>query len=685
MTRSIVRGTCHHDCPDTCGWEVTVDEGIAVSLRGAADHPYSRGELCPKVNRFIDRAYHRDRIATPLRRIGPKGAAEFEPCTWDEALDVVATRLADVIDRHGAEAVLPYSLAGTQGVVQMDSISARFFHHLGASRLERAICGRTAAWGAAMGMGLPLGLDPAAMRSARHIILWGTNTRLANRHLWPFIEEARDHGARVVVIDPIRTMTAEAADEHLQILPGTDAALALAMMSVIIDRGLVDREYVERHTSGFEALAQRCAQFPAGRVAEICGLDATVIERLAVDYATVRPTAIRTLIGPEHRATGAAMYHAIGCLPPLVGAWRDPGGGLARSTGVYADAALDGHAVSRPDLLDGRTPRTLNMSSLGHDLTDPTLDPPIAAIVVYNSNPVVIAPDQGRVVEGLSREDLFCVVLEHFVTDTARYADIVLPATTQLEHLDLVPSWGHLLLGLNRPAIAPVGEALPNTEIFRRLARAMGLSEPSLYDSDAEVIDAALASGHDWVAGIDRERLEEDTWVRLEIGATGRDYAEGGFVTGSGRFEFNSSLAESLGHDPLPGWSPTPAPAGTPLMLLSVKTHTRFHNASYSHLDAHLPIERRPRLTMHPDDAARRDLVDGDAVRVRNERGHLLVDVTVSDRVARGTVSVPFGWTALGSPGGSSVNVLTNPDLVDAGGAPAFFDTWVEVERADSR
>ena len=527
--RRVVHGTCHHDCPDSCGWEVTVEDGRAVKLRGRADHPFSQGELCPKVNRFLDRVYSPERILRPLRRVGRKGESRFEEVSWDDALAAIATRLRGVIDEHGAEAILPFSDAGNQSLLSVMGLDGRFFHHLGASLIDRSICGPTVGAGVRMTNGSSLGLDPLELRHSQLILLWATNTRLTNRHLWPTIEAARADGAKVVVIDPIRTITAESADAFIQPLPGTDIALMLAMMHVLVRDELIDEPWVAAHTIGFDELAAHVAAWTPERAAALCGIDAHVIEGLARDYGTIRPAAIRTLIGGEHHENGAMFYRTMAVLPALVGAWRDRGGGLARSVGSYHDALIDGAALVRPDLLAGRTPRTINMSRLGEALTDPALDPPVAALFVWNSNPLVIVPNADLVRVGLERDDLFTVVHEQFLTDTARYADIVLPATTQIEATDVVPAWGHLWLGWNEAAIAPVGESCSNTELFRRLAAAMGLEEPSLYADDETLLTDALG------ASVDIDELARVGWVRAPYPDDGRAWGDGVFPDGVGQ------------------------------------------------------------------------------------------------------------------------------------------------------
>ena len=528
MAAATIHGTCHHDCPDSCGWTVTVEDGVAVKLRGRVDHPYSAGELCPKVNRFLDRVYSPDRILQPLRRIGPKGTGEFAPITWDEALAEIADRLHAVIDARGPEAILPYSDAGNQSLLSMMGMDGRFFHALGASRVVRAICGPTVGHGMRMTNGSGLGLDPLELRHSKLILIWGSNTRLTNRHLWPTIEAARADGAKVVVIDPIRTLTAEAADEFVQPLPGTDIALMLAMMHVLVRDDLVDRAWVDAHTVGYPELVDHVADWTPARAAAICGLDEPVIERLAHDWGTIRPAAIRTLIGAEHHENGAMFHRTLAVLPALVGAWQDRGGGLARSVGSYHDALIDEGAISGLDLLPGPLPRAINMSRLGEALTDPTMDPPVDALVVWNCNPLATTPNTELIRAGMARDDLFTVVHEQFLTDTARYADIVLPATTQLETTDVVPAWGHLWMGWNEAAIAPLGEACSNTELFRRLARAMGMHDPALHASDEALLEQALGQK------VDLDELRRVGWLKVPYPEDGRAWGAGVFPTPSG-------------------------------------------------------------------------------------------------------------------------------------------------------
>jgi anaerobic selenocysteine-containing dehydrogenase len=668
-----IRGACHHDCPDTCVWDATVVDGRVTRLRGNPDHPTTRGGLCPKVNRYVDRVYHRDRILQPLRRVGPKGSAEFEEISWEDAIEEIALRLTDVVDSSGPEAVLQYSFAGTQGAIQMGVMADRFFDELGASDIHRHLCGVTAWLGASDVSGLPFGIDPEALRHAQTIILWGTNTRLTNRHLWPALEEAKANGATLVVIDPIRTVTAGSpeVDQFLQIRPGTDVALVLGMVHVMLRDGLLDREWIDGHTSGWDELRMSAEGMSPDATATITGIEESIIESLARAYATNRPAAIRVLIGPEHREHGRDIMRAIAMLPAVTGGWQDVGGGLARSTQIYFEEALNFPVSS------GQR-RTFNMASLGAVLNDETLDPPIQALVVHNCNPAVITPDQNAVITGLERDDLFTVVLEQFITDTARYADIVLPSTTQLEHHDLMIAWGHMYLALNRPAIPPLGAALPNTEIFRRLAAAMGMTDPGLEDSDEALIRQLLDSNHSWLDGITYEKLWESGWARLNVPPGHRPNIDQPPATDDGRLILGS-LTYQPGSESADGDSDLVT--RYPLALISRKQHLKFLNAHYGGFDEHLPAEKEPRLEIHPDDAERRGIGDGDEVRVFNDRGSLTLKATISTDVQPGLMAMPFGWWHRNGADKRGVNALTNPVVRDGIGSAAFHDNLVEIER----
>ncbi len=675
----LVLGTCHHDCPDSCGWQVTVDDdGRAIQLRGNPEHPYSAGELCPKVNRYLGRVYSDERVLHPLRRVGAKGEGRFEQITWNDALTEIAERFHTIIDTHGAEAILPYVSAGNQSLLAL-MFGDRLWHHLGASRLTGGLCGLVAGAGTATTMGTGKGMDPSDLRHSRFIVLWGTNTRLTNRHLWPFIEEARDSGATVVVIDPIRTATAEAADWFLQPRPGTDVALMLAMMHVLVRDGLVDREWVDAHTVGFDDLAAHVADWTPARAAAITGLDEGDIETLARRFGTEAPAAIRTLVGAEHHEHGAMFFRTLTCLPALIGAWRHLGGGYARSVSTWTNDVFDFAALARPDLLAGRSPRGVAMPQLGRALTDPPLGPPLHAVVMIGVNPLVSVPERERVRAGLSRDDLFTVVHDQFVTDTARYADIVLPATTQIEAVDAVTSWGSLHVGWNHAAIEPLGEAVSNSELHRRLARALGCTEPALFDDDLTALRAALPT-------LDLDALQRDGFADTPFPADRRPWADGGFPTPSGKLELRSDALAALGAPALPTYTPpTEAPSAEfPFALLTPKQQMRFLNSSYSHLPQHGPLEPAPALEVCADDAAALGLADGDRARVWNHRAELDLPVRITNRVRPGVVAVPWGWWARhhGGPDAPVANSLTSDAATDWGGGVAFWDTAVAVARA---
>ncbi len=696
MATRTVNGTCHHDCPDTCGWTVTVDDPagstpVAVKMRGNPDHPYSAGELCPKVNRFIDRVYDPDRILHPLRRVGAKGSGEFERVSWDDALTEIADRLHGVIAEHGAEAVLPFSDAGNQGLLAMMGINARLFAHMGASKLLRAICGPTVGAGLRMTNGSGRGMDALELEHSKLILLWGTNTKLTNRHLWPTIEAARAQGARLVVIDPIRTMTADAidverGDRFVQPLPGTDIAMMLAMMHVLIRDGLTNDAWIAEHTLGFDELRAAVADWTPQRAAGVTGVEARVIEQLAIDYASVRPAAIRTLIGAEHHENGAMFFRTLGCLPALTGAWAERGGGIAKSVGSYSEALIDPTALFRPDLerANGPTPlRELNMSRLGDILTAPhageSSGPGVHALVVWNCNPLATVPRAELIREGLVRDDLFTVVHEQFMTDTALYADIVLPATTQIESDDVVLPWGHLWVGWNGAAIDPLGESCSNTEFFRRLAAAMGYTEPCLFDDDDTLLRESLPS-------VDIDELRRVGWIRAPYPDDGRPFGDGEFETASGRVELASDRLERMGQPRVPTFvAPREGPGGEqaeryPLQLLTPKHHTRFLNSGYSQLPRHGPPEGGPFVEVDGADADARDLVDGDLARVWNDRASVNVPVKVTNRLRPGVVAIPFGWWSRHHPDGKVANSLTNDTLTEWGGGVAYSDTLVQIE-----
>ena len=645
-------------------------------MRGDPGHPYSKGELCPKVNKFLDRVYSEDRVLHPLRRVGPKGEGRFEQISWDEALAEIAGRFREIIDRDGEEAIMPYSDAGNQSLLAM-GFPERFWNRMGATRVLRAICGPTVGAGVKMTLGTTKCLDPLEIRHSQLILLWGTNTKLTNRHLWPTIEEARANGAKVVVLDPIRTVTADAADWFIQPLPGTDIALMLAVMHVLIRDGLTDKQWIDDHTLGFDELVVHVGEWTPERAAATCGVSAADIERLATMYGTIRPAVIRTLIGAEHHENGAMFFRTMACLPALVGAWKDRGGGLARSIGVWTGSVVDDNALERPDLLGGRQPRWVNMSRLGETLTE-TTSPPIRGLMVWGCNPLVIAPNSDKIRAGMMRDDLFTVVHEQFLTDTARFADIVLPATTQIEATDVVMPWGHLWVSWNEAAIEPCGESVSNSEVFRRLAHAMGFSEPELYDDDMTVI-------RDSLPGVDVDALRRTGHLRVPYPEDGRPFGDGVFPTASGRVELLSETLAAMGQPALPTFVPPGEGAGSalaqrfPLQLMTPKHHNRFLNSGYSNLPGHGGRETGPFLELCALDAASRGIVDGQRVRVFNDRASIEVPARITERVRPGLVSIPWGWWSHHHPDAMVANTLTNDTLTEWGGGVAFSDTLVEI------
>ncbi len=653
---------------------MSVEGGVAVKMRGNPAHPYSQGELCPKVNHFVERVYSPQRITTPLVRTGTKGEGMFREASWSEALALVAQKTHEAINKHGGETVLPWSSAGNQGLLQMSSLDRRLFARMGSSQTVGALCGSVAKSGFMATTGSARSTNPMNIVDAQYIVLWGTNTRLTNRHLWPFIEEARNKGAKVVVVDPIRTMTADEADWFIQPFPGTDTALMLAMMYVIIRDELYDDEFVAQHTEGFEELRTEVATWTPERAADECGVTASEIEKFAREYATAQPAFIRTVIGAEHRENGAMLFRAMACLPTLTGAWKHRGGGLSRSVGSWFNDFVDSSVFDSEHLAQGKPRRALAFTQLGQVLTDTSLTPSISVLYVWNGNPVLTCPNSALTRQGLMREDLFTVVSEQFLTDTAKYADVIFPAAMQIEQRDVVPAWGHLYLGWNEAAIAPVGECVPNTELFRRLAHAMGYTEPELFESDDSLIASALH-------GIDIEQLKRDGFIPLpnidEV-----LFSDGVFGTASGKAQLASKDLAARGLSSVPTYVQSSSRAGSaefPLVMLTPKQHTRFLNTSYSHLPQHGPREEGPYVEMCASDATARGLENGAQARVVNERGEMLLPVKISTRLPVGVVAVPFGWWDASHANASNVNDLTSDAHTDWGGGVSFHDTLVQV------
>jgi len=706
----VVHTACPHDCPDACSVLVTIKDGRATRVEGNPDHPVTRGFLCAKVAKYLDRVYSPDRLLYPMKRIVAKGSAgpeAFRRISWDEALDEIAARLRAAAVEFGPESILPFSYGGTLGVIHGNGMDRRFFHRLGASQLDRTICSEAGGVALASVNGAKYGVPPEDFIHARYIIAWGANIHGTNIHLWPFVEEARRKGAKLVVIDPFRTRTARVADWHLAIRPGTDVALALGLINYIIENDLYDAPYVAAHTLGFEQLKQRAAEYTPERVAAITGLSAEEIIQLAREYATTSPAIIRLNYGVQRSENGGMAVRAITMLPAITGAWKRQGGGLTLSTsGTFA---INKAKLQRQDLMTatlGRPARILNMNQLGKLLTDATLTPPVKALFVYACNPAAVCPNHNLVVEGLKRPDLFTVVHEQFFTDTTDYADIVLPATTFLEQKDLVTSYGHLHLQLSSQAIEALGESCSNAELFRRVAARMGLEDECLRASDDDLIDDALSvdvrnadsrnadtqndaqkPGHSFLAGITRQALEREHSMALNVPRQDGVYLPfaNGFATASGKAELYSQALAAAGLDPVAAYI---APAESrhseqarqyPLELLSRK-HDNFLNSTFCNLPGQQKMERRFELQMNAVDAEARGIADGDALRVRNGRGQLDLRARVDNSVPPGVVSAYLDW-ARPSPGGKNINVLTSDRLTDMGRGATFYSALVEVEK----
>jgi len=669
---------------------VTVEDGRAVKVAGDPDHPFTSGFLCTKVNRYIERTYHADRLAYPMRRVGAKGAGKFARISWDAAIAEIADRLGAIAkSADGPQAILPYSYAGTMGMVQGESMDRRFFHKLGASKLDRTICSTPGITAMKMTLGAAVGADVEGIPESDLILLWGTNTLTSNPHMWPFVLRAREKGARVIAIDPIETRTAKQCDQWIGIRPGTDAALALGIAHILFERGMDDKDYLARYTLGEQEMRARAKEFPPERVASITGLPSETVVRLAEEYGRAKACFIRVNYGLQRHAGGGMAVRAIACLPAITGHWRRVGGGAQLSTS--GNFAFNKAVLHRTDL--GPATRTINMIRLGEALTQHdggVGGPPVKALVVYNSNPAAVAPDRNAVLKGLAREDLFTVVLEHFQTDTCDWADIVLPATTQLEHWDVHLAYGHHYVTLNRPSIAPLGESKPNSEIFRLIAARMGFPEPCFRDDDERIIRDSLETTAAKFEGVTWSALLEKGWVRLNVPTPYLPYANGGFQTPSGKCEFYSERLKELGLDPVPAYIPPYESAERdpalvrrlPLTLISSPAH-QFLNSTFVNVGPLKRAAREPECILHPADAERRGVTPGMRVAIHNDRGVFTAVARVEPGIREGVVWAPSVWWGKFAKDGANANQTTSQRETDMGHGPVFYDNQVEVGIAD--
>ena len=693
MTTTI-RATCPHDCPDTCAMLVTVKDGVAIEVKGDPDHPNTAGALCTKVSRYVERTYHAERLLFPQKRVGRKGEGKFVRISWDEALDIIAAKLKPIAEQDPL-AILPYSYAGTMGLVQGESMSMRFFNKIGASDLDRTICASAGSVGYQYTIGAKIGTDTEQFEHAKLIIIWGSNPIASNLHFWMKVQDAKRRGATIIAIDPYRSLTAEKCHQHIALLPGTDTALALGLMHVLIRDDYLDHDYIKNYTLGFDQLAQRVKTWTPEHTAKICGIAPEVIEQLAQLYGKTtlqgEAVAIRISYGIQRTHGGGMAVRNVACLPALVGAWRQPAGGVLLSSGDSFPKRLD--RLQRPDLRTTSSlqkQRLINMSTIGDDLlksTSKEFGPAIQALIVYNSNPVAVAPESSKVASGFAREDLFTVVLEHFQTDTADYADILLPATTQLEHTDIHATYGHLYMMANNPAIQPLGESKPNTEIFRLLAARMGFNDPCFSETDDDIAAQAFDSTNQRAIHFDWASLKKTGWQKLNVPAA--PFAQGGFPTASGKCEFFSAKMQADGLDPLPAYIPPYESAQSapqlaqvyPLAMISPPARN-FLNSTFVNVMSLRDTEGEPYLDIHPQDAHARGILNGDMVRTFNDRGSMIMKARVTEKTRAGLVVGLSIWWKKYAGDGKNANELTSQRLTDMGRAATFYDVLVQVEKA---
>ena len=682
-TSKTVWGACYHDCPDRCSWSVTTINGSITNFQAKEADSYTAGKLCDKMVNFPnDVTFHPDRLLTPLKRKGPKGRGQFEKISWEQGIREVAEKLNTIIAEKGGEAILPYRYAGNEGLIQGGAMSDRFFARIGASRLDHTMCGNAAVAGVTATNGQTTGVLPEDIVHSRYIVFWGTNPKHSNQHLWPFAEKARSQGAKIIVVDPFQSATAKDADWHIQPKPGTDIALALGLMHVILKENLQDQDYIDKYTLGFDKLKPHLDKYDPKTVSAITGLDVNTIISFAKNYASAAssPSLIRVLIGMEHQVNGAGAFRTVAMLPAITGAWRYFGGGLMHMTYEVFEHALNWEPYNLPKELSEPQTRMINMVELGKALTNADIEPRIDALFVQNSNPANTTPNQNLIRKGLEREDLLTVVSEHFLTDTALYADYIFPATSVLENWDVINSWGTTHICVNEPAIAPLGDSKPNTDLYRLLAKAMGFTETYFEETDLAMVQKMVDSKHPYMAGITFESLRRNGGEKLKLPEKWMPHAEGSFGTQTGKCHFYDASLDQ----PLPDYIATAYSEDElkkyPFKLLSIKKSKNFLNSSHANVERNLK-DAEFYLEIHPEDAKMLDIASGDNLNVFNQRGRVLIPAQLSEKVTPGVVCMPQGFWACLTKGNSSANALTSDKITDMGRGPALQEVRVTIQK----
>lgn len=668
---AMVRSVCPLDCPDACSLMVEKRNGKIVKVEGNKHHPVTKGVICHKARKFPERVYHHERVLYPLKRKGKKGTLAFQRISWEEAYEEIVTQFRHVIQTYGGEAILPYSFYGNMGILNSEGMDRRFFHKLGSSFLVRSICNSAGAKGFQYTMGVNKGIDPEETVHSKLIIIWGCNLVSTNLHQVLYANEARKHGAKIVVIDTHRNRTAKWGDWFLQIRPGTDAALALGIMHILIQENLIHSEFIQKYTIGFEQLKKKAADFPPSETSKWTGLSEEEIVTLARLYGRTTPSFIRIGNGLQHHENGGMAVRAISCLPALTGQWGIPGGGaLKGNSGFFS---FNKWKIQRPDLHQNPRAYTINMNQIGNALLD--MSRPIKVLFVYNSNPAQVAPDQEKVRAGLLRDDLFTVVHDQFLTDTCRYADIVLPATSHFENLDLYKSYWHLYLQLHEPVIPPLGEAKSNFTLFKELAERMGFDDEAFQVTEEDMIKEIVED-----IGIEYEELKKKGYVKMNVSKNNTFPHH--VPTPSKKVEFYSERMKKDGLPPVPVFKPIQKEKEFPLMFISGPNH-QFLNSTFGNMDSLKKLEGKPRLHIHPTDAQQRGIKTDDPVIVYNQRGRCRLFANVTNDCLEGTVITQGLWWEDEKIGFQSVNFLTSQKLADMGGGACFFSTFAEVKKAD--